>query len=60
MYHPFRVRFFQCIIAERKHETNIIEKAFYCGGKLLIDVTEANANAKFGTGDEDLLNMIKL
>lgn len=53
MYHPFRVRFFQCIIAERKHETNIIEKAFYCGGKLLIDVTEANA--KFGTGDEDII-----
>mmetsp|Transcript_24665 Transcript_24665/g.53212 ORF Transcript_24665/g.53212 Transcript_24665/m.53212 type:complete len:344 (+) Transcript_24665:278-1309(+) len=46
LYHPFRVKFFQDIIAKRRHEENEVENTFYCGGKLLIDVVKANA--KFG------------
>jgi len=58
MYHPLRVRYFQEIIAKRKQETHIVEKAFYCGGKLLIDV--GKANAKFGNGDTDIITYDKI
>ena len=53
LYHKFRVRWFQDIIAKRGTEENEIENAFYCGSKLLIDVVKANE--KFGTGDHDVI-----
>lgn len=57
LYHPFRVRFFQDIIAMRATEENEVENYFFCGGKLLIDV--AKANAKFGDGDYDIIEYQK-
>ena len=53
LYHMFRVRWFQDIIDKRGKEENTIKNAFYCGGKLLIDV--AKANEKFGTEDLDII-----
>ena len=58
MYHPLRVRYFQDIIAKRKQKSHVVEKAFYCGGKLLIDV--GKANAKFGSGDTDIIRYEKI
>ena len=58
MYHPLRVRYIQNIIAERRQEEHTVDKAFYCGGKLLIDV--GKANAKFGSGDEDIITYDKI
>lgn len=41
----------------RELSEEAVEKAFYCGGKLLIDV--AKANEKFGDGDEDVIEYDK-
>lgn len=53
LYHPFWVHFLQDIIASRKHEDNVVDKAFYCCGKLLIDVVKVNA--EFGEGGYDVI-----